>query len=221
MHTSARLAAEAFFRRYCTGACGALLDVGSMDVNGSLRTSAPSSYRYIGIDSAPGNGVDIVLDDPYRFPFEAERFDAVVCTSCMEHDSFFWLTFLECVRVLKVGGHFYLNVPSNGVYHRYPSDNWRFYPDAGLALAAWGVRAGFPVELLESFILNQIDDLWNDFVCVFRKGSSRELTSRETPPPIYQEFPGATNVWLAGEKETIRKEVHPEDLRKLRRAAVR
>ena len=29
---------------------------------------------------------------------------------------------------------FYLNAPSNGEFHRYPVDCWRFYPDAGGAL---------------------------------------------------------------------------------------
>lgn len=44
------------------------------------------------------------------------------------------MTFLEYARVIKPGGMIYINAPSNGDYHRYPDDNWRFYPDCGRVL---------------------------------------------------------------------------------------
>jgi hypothetical protein len=88
-----------------------------------------------------------------------------------EHIEMFWLMFNEVLRVLKPEGLFYLNAPSNGEFHRYPVDCWRFYPDAGEALVRWGVRSGHRPALLESFTTHQQRDIWNDFVAVFVKNA--------------------------------------------------
>ena len=81
----------------------------------------------------------MVLDDPYHLPLASESVDVVVSSSRFEHVEFFWLMFNEVLRVFKPDGLFYLNAPSNGEFHRYPVDCWRFYPDAAQALVNWGV----------------------------------------------------------------------------------
>jgi SAM-dependent methyltransferase len=129
-------------------------DIGSLDVNGSLRSLCPEGVEYIGIDLAPGKGVDLVLDDPYQYPFPDAHFDMMVSTSCFEHDPMFWLTFLEMLRVVRDDGIIYINAPSSGSYHTHPWDNWRFYPDASLAMEMWGRRSGYPVHALESFTMS-------------------------------------------------------------------
>jgi SAM-dependent methyltransferase len=105
-------------------------------------------------------------------PFEDASFDVCVCSSVLEHSEFFWLLFTEMLRILKPGGLLYLNVPSNGWVHRYPVDCWRFYPDSGIALQNWGRRTGHDVVLLESFTGTQKQDIWNDFVAIYLKGTS-------------------------------------------------
>jgi SAM-dependent methyltransferase len=215
VHKSALAAGRLFFETYFADAQPAVLDVGAMDVNGSLRSVAPAGTRSTGADLAPGNGVDLVLTDPYQLPFPDGGFDAVVSTSCFEHDSFFWLTFLECLRVLRPGGYFYLNAPSNGIYHTYPDDNWRFYPDAGRALVKWAKRNNVDVEMTESFILNQDGDIWNDFVAVFCRGAAGVAPSIAPTSGMHTHFPGATNVWVFGAAEIARKEVQPQDQRQV------
>ena len=210
MHQSALIAGEVFFRSYCAGAPVRVLDVGAQDINGSLRLVAPPGTQYVGVDMVAGKGVDVVLTDPYRYPFEAESFDVVVSTSCFEHDPLFWLSFLEIGRVLKPGGCLYLNAPSNGPYHPHSSDNWRFYPDAGKALAEWARRNRVALELVESFILNQMDHIWNDFVAVFRKGEPALPAAY-----MHTSFPGATNIWTAYAAELARRTDMPEDKRRL------
>ena len=113
-----------------------------------------------------------MLDDPYKFPLPDAYADFIVSSSCLEHSQMFWLTFLEAMRVLKNDGLFYMNVPSNGWYHAYPYDHWRFYPDAGLALESWGRRSGHEVFLVESFVNDKEQDIWNDFVAVFTKSEA-------------------------------------------------
>ena len=132
----------------------------------------PAGARYTGVDLAAGPGVDIVLDDPARLPFPDNSFDAVVSTSVLEHDAMFWVTFLEMTRVAKDGGYVYIDAPSNGVFHRYPVDCWRFYPDAGLALEKWAARNGVRATLIESFVADRKRDVWNDCVMVFGKGGA-------------------------------------------------
>ena len=185
MHDTAMALGRAFFSSYLgtSGKTGIeILDVGGLDVNGTLRTAADSRWRYLSVDMTPGKGVDIVLDDPYQLPFPDERFDATISTSCFEHDALFWLTFLEMCRTTRTGGYIYLNVPSDGHFHRYPIDAWRFYPDAGLALVEWGRRSGVQLTLCESFVANEGAGGWSDFVAIFRKGSPADAAV----PPIYK-----------------------------------
>lgn len=42
-----------------------IVEIGSKDVNGSLRSVAPSHFEYIGVDFVDGKGVDIVLDSAF------------------------------------------------------------------------------------------------------------------------------------------------------------
>ena len=175
MHPSALEFGKKFFDTYCKNPKGFVVaDIGSQNVNGSLKDVCPPEVEYIGIDFCPGNGVDVILNDPYKLPFDDGSVDIVVCSSVFEHSQFFWLLYLEIMRILKPAGLFYLNVPSNGYIHRYPVDCWRFYPDSGLALVGWAERNGYSPALLESFTgekdcLSIENDAWNDFVAVFVK----------------------------------------------------
>ncbi|HSV52214.1 MAG TPA: methyltransferase domain-containing protein [Burkholderiaceae bacterium] len=173
MHKSALLNGSRFFQTYVQHLDDPLvLDLGSQDVFGSLRSVLPANARYIGVDMAPGPGVDVVVPDAYVLPFATGSVDVVVSSSCFEHAEFFWLSFLEILRVLSPRGLVYLNIPSNGAFHRYPVDCWRFYPDSGRALARWGQRNGFAALLLESYVSDQYQDRWNDFVCVILRDSA-------------------------------------------------
>lgn len=172
MHDTAMEYGKKFFDTYVPGAKGLkIVEVGAQDINGSLRSAAPEENTYIGVDFVEGMGVDVVITDPYSLPFEDNSVDICVSSSCFEHAEFFWICFIEVLRVLKPAGLFYLNVPSNGAFHRHPVDCWRFYPDSGIALQNWGRRNGTPVVLLESFIGIQKLHIWNDFVAVFVKNS--------------------------------------------------
>ena len=173
MHYSALNNCELFFetyRQYFESQTKVkLVDLGSQDVNGSLKSITPSKFEYTGVDFVMAKGVDVVLDDPYTLPFGNDSVDIVLSSSCFEHSEMFWLVFLEIMRILKPGGLFYLNVPSNGDFHRYPVDSWRFYPDSGSALVTWGRRNGIECCMLESYISDQKKSFWNDYVAVFLK----------------------------------------------------
>lgn len=112
-----------------------VLEVGSYDVNGSVR-SLFESDDYIGLDMNSGPGVNIV-GSAHAVPFEADEFEVVVCTEMLEHDSRFWETLLEVKRVLKPGGFFVVTTRSNGFpQHDYPGDYYRFERSAAPHLMA-------------------------------------------------------------------------------------
>jgi hypothetical protein len=60
-----------------------VLEIGSLDVNGSVRPLFPTARRYHGIDVVDGPGVDEVVDAAeWR---ATELFDLVVSTEVLEH----------------------------------------------------------------------------------------------------------------------------------------
>jgi SAM-dependent methyltransferase len=213
MHPTAMDNGQLFFDCYLDeGAGKTVVDIGSQNVNGSLKKLVPRGSRYIGIDFVAGPGVDLVLDDPYLLPFESASVDVVVSSSCFEHVEFFWLMFNEILRVLKPDGLFYLNAPSNGEFHRYPVDCWRFYPDSGQALVNWGRRSGYNPLLLESYTSAQRLDIWNDSVAVFLK----DATQLARHPHRILDQPGNyTNGRVYGQTELLHPQAATEDLAKL------
>lgn len=172
MHDTALKTAQRFFSTYLSSEKPwSIVEIGSQDVNGSIRDVAPQGSIYTGLDFVHGKGVDVVITDPYQMPLGDNTVEVCVCSSCFEHSEFFWLLFNDIQRFLKPGGLLYLNVPSNGPFHRYPVDCYRFYPDSGIALQNWARRSGYDTLLLESFIKHREADVWDDFVAVFVKGA--------------------------------------------------
>lgn len=213
MHPTAMLNAKMFFEVYgASFETATVVDIGAQDVNGSLRSVSPERMTYVGVDFVAGKGVDVVLDDPYLLPFADASVDIVVSSSCFEHSEMFWLLFLEIMRILKAPGLFYLNAPSNGEFHRYPVDCWRFYPDSGSAMVTWAKRNGFDVQLLESYVCKQIGDVWNDYVGVFVKGAA--FVDR-FPRRITDQFDNFSNGVAYGRPAVLNPQRYPEDLDKL------
>ena len=178
VHDTACHHGRLFFELYVNDSIRTVVELGSQNVNGSIRDHCPADVHYIGLDMALGDGVDVVIDPGRPLPLAAGSVDAVVTSSAFEHDTCFWDTFLELVRILRPGGLLYVNVPSNGGFHRHPLDCWRFYPDAGVALVRWTARHGIAVSLIESFIGQPRTERWADFVAVFRRHTDTPLVHR-------------------------------------------
>jgi SAM-dependent methyltransferase len=189
-----------------------VVEIGAQNVNGTIRDACPATFDYTGLDFVAGNGVDIVLDDPYKLPLTDEFADIVVSSSCFEHSAMFWVLFLEVMRILKPKGLFYLNAPSNGSFHRYPVDCWRFYPDSGKALETWARHNHVNSVLLESYVSDQTDDQWNDFVSVFLKD---ERYLADFPNRIVESKEDFNNGVVHGSSELIKPVFISEDVKKL------
>jgi SAM-dependent methyltransferase len=171
MHYTAQENAERFFQNYIYPISDNLtiVETGAQIGGFNIRSLAKNNIKYIGVDIDLYPGVDIKLDDPYILPFEDNSIDCVISSSCFEHIDFFWLTFLEIMRILKPNGLFYLNAPSNGDYHRYPIDSWRFYPDSCFSLSEWAKRHKYNCDVIERYTSNSGNDIWSDYVSIFIK----------------------------------------------------
>ena len=208
MHNTALEIGRLTIEIYADRVGARILEIGSLDVNGSLRQFAPEGSEYVGVDIVEGKGVDIVVDPRKPLPFNPQSFDLAIASSVFEHDPAFWMTFLELGRLLRDGGYLYVNTPSNGAVHRYPEDHWRLYPDSGLALERWAKSQQMELTLIESFTAPRIDDIWNDFVAVFRKGTwEGELPARS----LHAEVKG-TNVWTLGATQLANPKAATQDM---------
>ena len=174
MHDTSLLAGKLFAETYGKPML-VVLDIGGQDVNGSLKSFfVDAGMKYISVDIESHESVDVVIKPGDTLPFETGSIDLIVSTSCFEHDPCFWMTFKDMCRVVKLGGYIYINAPSNGTYHAYPGDNWRFYSDAGQALAYWSgkqyyTETIYSVKVNETFHIYPLTDVWIDFVCVWER----------------------------------------------------
>jgi SAM-dependent methyltransferase len=100
-----------------------VLDVGSRDVNGSVRPLCPTPY--FGIDIEDGDGVDEVYDG-HTIPFPKNSFQTVICTEVFEHAHRPWRLAEEILRVLRPGGVALVTARANGFQRHDPPDRWRF-----------------------------------------------------------------------------------------------
>jgi SAM-dependent methyltransferase len=91
---------------------GRVLEIGSLDINGSIR-SVFSTTDYVGVDVAPGPGVDQVgqgqlLDHP------SGTYDAVVSCECLEHNPFWVETVANIFRMTRPGGLVIISCATTG-----------------------------------------------------------------------------------------------------------
>jgi SAM-dependent methyltransferase len=121
-----------------------VLEVGSLDVNGSVRPiiEAFGPRSYVGTDVRIGPGVNHVIDVTTlaRF-YGADRFELVVSTEMLEHAADWRGALANMAVVLAPGGVLVLTTRSPGFPYHYPPDHWRYTPELiGYAMAMLGLR---------------------------------------------------------------------------------
>ena len=92
---------------------GRLLEIGSYDVNGTLREQFAGVRQHLGVDLVEGPGVDLVafgheLDQPDG------SFDLATSGECFEHDPHWRETFATMVRLTRPGGLVAFTCASDG-----------------------------------------------------------------------------------------------------------
>jgi Methyltransferase domain len=140
-----------------------VLDVGGADYNGSYRQLLPSEFfNYLVCDIETSQGVDLLMAEVNLIPVKSESFNLVISGQTFEHCPKFWELFSEMSRVCKSDGIIVVIAPSAGPEHKFPSDNYRFYPGAYEFLASEN-----QLELLDLYWDSR--GAWKDLVGVFSK----------------------------------------------------
>jgi SAM-dependent methyltransferase len=107
-----------------------VIEVGSKDVNGSLRSYVESRdpAEYVGVDIEMGPGVDILCSaEDIIEKFGKETFDIVISTELIEHVKDWRKVISNFKNICIPGGIILITTRSYGFkYHGYPHDFWRY-----------------------------------------------------------------------------------------------
>lgn len=82
---------------------GKVLEIGSYDVNGSVRSLFAECGGYVGVDLMDGPGVDLVSYG-HDLQLPDGSFDVAASAECFEHDQHWPKTFTNMVRMTRPGG---------------------------------------------------------------------------------------------------------------------
>src|SRR5436190_5725936 len=122
-----------------------VLEIGSMEWNGSVRSFFAGVGKYIGVDHASGPGVDVVRRAEETV-FCPGAFDTLVCLSLFEHDPSWKASFEHNLQWLREGGLAFVCWGAEGNL-RHPPEPWAQVPVQEFMDAA----RGWPVEIVDSF----------------------------------------------------------------------
>jgi SAM-dependent methyltransferase len=89
-----------------------VLEIGSLDIEGSVRPFF-ADCEYIGLDLAPGKGVDVVCEGQ-KYDAPDKSFDVVISCEVMEHNPYWAETLTNMIRLLKPGGLLVMSCASIG-----------------------------------------------------------------------------------------------------------
>ena len=113
------------------------LEIGSRECGHTVsfkQAFAAPAGEYLGVDMEPGPGVDVALDLTADFSLVSRRlpapFATIFCLSVLEHCRQPFLMAENIQRLLAPGGSLYVSVPFAWEIHSFPSDYWRFTPEA-------------------------------------------------------------------------------------------
>jgi hypothetical protein len=115
-----------------------ILEIGSRNygaVSMGYRDLLAGRGRYVGTDMEPGDGVDVVADltadfDDLPAALRESPFRTILCLSVMEHVRDVYRFAVNLRRLLAPDGVAFVSVPWVWRFHGYPSDYWRFSPEA-------------------------------------------------------------------------------------------
>jgi hypothetical protein len=133
-----------------------VLEIGSREVTGT-SLAARSRFveaEYVGFDYYDGRNVDVVGDaHQLSSYFENEKpFDLIYSSAVFEHFAMPWLVAIETAKLLKVGGHVFVETHFSFSSHERP---WHFFQFSDKALQVLFSEAlGF--ECVETGLSNPI-----------------------------------------------------------------
>lgn len=135
-------AVRTWFEAHAVGCLAPVLEIGSYNVNGTVRDLFPEPYT--GLDMQDGPGVDVVANAELASTFAPGAFQTIVSTETLEHAQRPWEVIENMAFWLVPGGKALISVPFLFPIHNYPADYWRIsdqglrflFEDCGLTMLA-------------------------------------------------------------------------------------
>lgn len=111
-----------------------VLEVGSLDINGTVRDFFHNVRRYVGVDVGPGPGVDVV-ENGENLDYGDDEFDIAISAECFEHNPEWIATFANMHRMAKTAVIFTCaseGRPEHGTTRSHPDNSpftiaWDYY----------------------------------------------------------------------------------------------
>lgn len=148
-----------FVERYATDEPIRILEIGSRNINGTVRDHFPAA-DYVGVDLMPGPGVDVV-GDASKQTFK-KLFDLVLCCEVFEHTDRWPVLLSAAYMALRPGGRIIVTCAARGRRAHSGIDGGELRPDEHYS----NLRAGdLAKEIEESgFLLDTIEENhhWHD-----------------------------------------------------------
>lgn len=90
------------YSSYFVNSSNKILEVGSYNVNGSVRDYFTAYDKYVGVDWRPGPCVDVVsLAHEMKFPF---KFNTIISASMLEHDRHWDKSLVKMIELMEDNG---------------------------------------------------------------------------------------------------------------------
>lgn len=144
------------------GAIGPVYEIGSRNINGSVR--GLFAGQYIGVDVVPGLGVDLVADAAAYVPPLTLAPSTVVCCEVLEHTSDAAAIVYQAATVLQPGGLLIITAAGEGRAPHSATDGGpirpgEFYRNLAIGeLQRWAEAAG--IETLKMVQSEQPADVY-------------------------------------------------------------
>lgn len=154
-----------------------VLEIGSLDVNGSIRPLFDKAEQYIGVDLVPGKSVDFV-GHASSLPNELGKFELVLSAEVLEHDRNWKATLKRAYEMLSGEGLFIISCASTGrPEHGTPRTDPTQSPGTS-AKQDWyyrNLRKSEVEKELESLGMTLLASVYNplsfDYYCIASKSS--------------------------------------------------
>jgi hypothetical protein len=117
-----------------------IADIGSYDLNGTYRSLfANPAWSYTGYDIVEGPNVDKVCQTDQDWLLEGRgQYDVVISGQVLEHVEMPWVWIHTIASLIREGGECCIIAPNVWMFHEFPKDCWRVWPDGLRALFKWG-----------------------------------------------------------------------------------
>lgn len=189
-----------------------VLEIGSADVNGSIRPFFAGS-DYTGVDLSAGPGVDVIASG-HELALPDQHVDLAISCECFEHNPLWCETFVNMHRMTMAGGVIVITCASRG---RAEHGTTRTRPDEspGSQSLGWDYyrnlnRDDFERRLdlpalfdAHSFFRN---DVSNDLYFVGRKRDGRRRLTLDLPQ-LWAELTSVNTRVTADERPSLRRRI--------------